>query len=309
MMQYDFCRAHFAVEQQDVGEPGSGWTSWSALAAASMIAFSIGGISSAANAAGVNFAPHRAVYEITLATATAGSGVEGLSGRMVYEVNGSACDGYTQNMRFVSRMTNQENVETINDLRNSSFEDAKATRLRFSSTQFQNDKIAEASQGDAKRVVATGGATVDLTKPKKTRVTLPSDIHFPMQHAAALITAARNGQSLLAANLYDGAEKGDKYYLTSTAIGKKTERGAVKSNASVTGAGRLADVESWPMSISYFEPDQNNIDAVPAYELSIRYYENGVTGDLKIDYGGFAINGVLKELTFLEPSKCESSSQ
>ncbi len=258
-------------------------------------------------AAGVKFAPHRAVYEISLAEATAGAGVEGLSGRMVYEVNGSQCEGYTQAMRFVSRMTNQEGVESLNDLRNSSFEDAKGTQLRFSSTQYQNDKVVEASEGDAARTKASE-ATVDLVKPTKTRVTLPGDIYFPMQHAAALITAARSGKSIIAANLYDGAEKGDKYYLTTTAIGKKTARGVGSANPSVVGADRLAELESWPMAISYFEPGQNNIDAVPAYELSVRYYENGVTGNLKIDYGGFAINGVLKELTFLEQSKCETGS-
>ena len=255
----------------------------------------------------VSFIPHRAIYDISLASSATGSGVEGLTGRMVYEFNGSTCDGYTQTMRFVSRMTNQEGAETINDLRNSSFEDAAASRLRFSSTQYQNDKIAEASQGDAMRGKAGASASVDLVKPAKSRVTLPGDVYFPMQHAAALISAARDGRSMVQANLYDGAEKGDKYYLTTTAIGKKNERGAVQSKASVSGADRLAEFDSWPMSISYFEPGQNKIDAVPTYELSVQYYENGVTGNLKIDYGGFAIAGVLKELTFLEPAKCNSA--
>ncbi len=256
----------------------------------------------------VSFIPHRAIYDISLANSATGSGVEGLTGRMVYEFNGSKCDGYTQTMRFVSRMTNQEGAETINDLRNSSFEDAAASRLRFSSTQYQNDKIAEASQGDAMRGKAGASASVDLVKPAKSRVTLPGDVYFPMQHAAALITAARDGRSIVQANLYDGAEKGDKYYLTTTAIGRKTERSAVKSKASVTGADRLAEFDSWPMAISYFEPGQNKIDAVPTYELSVQYYENGVTGNLKIDYGGFAIAGVLKDLTFLEPAKCNTAN-
>jgi hypothetical protein len=61
------------------------------------------------------------------------------------------------------------------------------------------------------------------------------------------------------------------------------------------------------MTISYFEADKNKVDQTPSYELSFRYFENGVTSDLKIDYGEFAIKGELKELTFLEPSKCPSS--
>ena len=56
-------------------------------------------------------APHRAVYEITLDRSRGGSGVSDMSGRMVYELKGSECEGYTQTMRFVTRMTNQEAID------------------------------------------------------------------------------------------------------------------------------------------------------------------------------------------------------
>ena len=130
-----------------------------------------------------------------MADSTAGSGVSGVSGRMVYELNGSLCDGYTQNMRFVTIMTNQEGTETVSDLRNSSWEEADGKKLRFSSTQYQNDELADASQGDAAR---TKGSTpvvgVDLIKPKKKRVSLPTDVYFPMQHANTLVQAAKSGR-------------------------------------------------------------------------------------------------------------------
>ena len=38
--------------------------------------------------------PHRAVYEITLDKARAGAGMSDLTGRMVYELTGSACEGF-----------------------------------------------------------------------------------------------------------------------------------------------------------------------------------------------------------------------
>ena len=255
----------------------------------------------------VHFAPHRAVYEVTLAGAAPGAGVTGISGRMVYELGGSACEGYTQNMRFVTRMTNQEGIETINDLRSSSWEEVAGKRLRFSSSQFQDDQIAEASQGDATRDKGGTTASVDLVKPAKKRLNLPADVYFPMQHAMTLIKSAKNGEKLLAANLFDGSEKGDKYYATNAVIGKKVEPGAVKSVASLKEGARLAALESWPMSISYFELGKDKQDALPSYELSFRYFENGVTSDLKIDYGEFAIKGELKELTFLDASNCSST--
>ena len=97
----------------------------------------------------VHFQPHRAVYDITFDHATPGSGVADMTGRMVYEMTGSSCGGYAQNMRFVTRMTNQEGVAQVNDLRTSSFEDLAAHQLRFSSSQYENQKLSESSQGSA----------------------------------------------------------------------------------------------------------------------------------------------------------------
>ena len=268
----------------------------------------VSGLAAATASESVAFAPHRAVYEITLAKSVAGSGVVDMSGRMVYELGGSSCEGYTQNMRFVTRMTNQEGADTINDLRTSSWEEMAQHRLRFSTTQYQNDTVTESSQGDAGPAKGGGKPAADLVKPAKKHVSLPADIYFPMQHAAALIQAAKRGDTLLPAKLYDGSEKGEKYYVTTAVIGKKFAPGAIKNAAAFKDAGRLAGLASWPMSISYFEMGQDKVDAPPAYELSFRYYENGVTTDLKIDYGEFAINGDLKEITFHDAGKCADAA-
>jgi hypothetical protein len=268
----------------------------------------VSAVTPVAAADGVAFAPHRAVYEIELSNSTAGSGVADMSGRMVYELNGSTCDGYTQNMRFVTRMTNQDGAETINDLRSSSWEEAGGKRLRFSSSQYQNDKIAEASQGDAMRDAGKPSVSVDLVKPGKKRLRLPEDVYFPMQHAEAVLAAARRGTKIFPANLYDGSENGGKVYATTSIIGKKFAQGPVKEFANFKDAARLSGVDSWPMSISYFELGKNKQDSPPAYEISYRYFENGVTSDLKIDYGDFAIKGTLKDLTFLDVGKCSATA-
>src|SRR5204862_7755420 len=62
-------------------------------------------------------APHRAIYEMSLATARGGTGVTAVSGRMVYELSGWACEGYTQNMRIVTQMENEGGSDIITDLR------------------------------------------------------------------------------------------------------------------------------------------------------------------------------------------------
>lgn len=248
-------------------------------------------------------APHRAIYEMTLAKARGGSSVTQVSGRMVYELTGSQCEGYTQNMRFVTSMANQSGGNTLTDLRSSSWEDGAGKRFRFNSSQFRDEKPTEITAGDATRRNGAG-IKVELTKPGKRDVSIAPDAYFPVQHSIALIEAAKAGKSFFRADLYDGSEKGEKVYDTVSAIGKKTRSKTAKG---VTGkrVERMDNMTAWPVSIAYYEAKSDHRDAVPVYELSFLFLENGVSRDLLIDYGDFAIRGELKEIDFLDPSKCE----
>ena len=255
----------------------------------------------------VVLAPHRAIYDITLDQARGGSGVSDMSGRMVYELTGSACEGYTQNMRFVTRMTNQEGAVSLTDMRSSSWEDALAKSFRFNSTQYRDTKLNETTQGDAARTATDAEGKVELSKPDKMDMPLKRNVYFPIQHSMALIAAARKGDTLFQADLYDGSEKGVKTYATTSYIGKPQPAGHNKKLQVITNADKLDRLRSWPVSISYFEDGAEKKDAVPSYELAFLYFENGVSRRLFIDYGDFAIRGTLKEISFLEPGKCDAS--
>ena len=254
----------------------------------------------------VDFAPHRAVYDITLARAANGSGVADMSGLMVYELVGSRCDGYTQNMRFATRMTTNKGRRQLNDLITSSWEDGRGGRLRFNSSQFQDQKLVQATQGDAGRKQDGGTIDVNLTKPQLRKLALKQGTYFPMQHATELIQSARAGRTLFAAKLYDGSDKGEKVYDTNALIGRVWKPGDKPLSTKAKDAERLIGLSSWPVSISYYEPGSEKLDAVPVYEMSFRYFDNGVTTKLTIDYGDFAIDGKLRELTFLEKVTCDA---
>ena len=132
-------------------------------AAAAILALNAQWPTSPAQAAGegIVLAPHRAVYEMSLAESRGGAGVTQVTGRMVYELTGSACEGYTQNMRFVTRMTSGEGSAQLNDLRSSSFEDSTGKSFRFNSNSYKNEQLTDTTQGDAAR--ETGEVKVELT--------------------------------------------------------------------------------------------------------------------------------------------------
>lgn len=276
----------------------------STLLAGAALAIS-GFVSQEASAAGGPsvLAPHRAVYDIRLDKARAAAGVSELTGRMVYELTGNPCEGYTQNMRFVTQMANQEGKVTVNDMRSSSWEDGASRRLRFSSSQYRDEELSEAAQGDAER--GDGHLRVELEKPQRKKVDVESKALFPIQHSLSLLAAARAGERVFVSDLYDGSEKGEKIYATTAALGAKLPPGYNRELPVAKNADVLDALNAWPVSLSYFEAGKDKDDAVPTYELAFIFFENGVSRKLLIDYGEFSIRGQLNELTFLDPGKCD----
>lgn len=254
----------------------------------------------------VPLAPHRAVYEISLDQARNAASVTEMSGRMVYELTGNACEGYSQSMRFVSRMTGQDGNASVTDMRSSSWEDSLAKTFRFDSSQYKDAKLSETTQGEVARESFSAPGKIDIVRPAKKTTKLGPDVYFPVQHSIALLAAARQGETVFQGDLYDGSEKGEKVYATTTFIGQARPAGHNATLPVVANAAPLDTLRSWPVSISYFESGSEKKDAVPAYELAFVYFENGVSRRLFIDYGDFAIRGTLKDITFLEPSKCEA---
>ena len=276
-------------------------------AAAGALALVAAALPGPVSAAGgdIVLAPHRAVYEMSLATSRGGSGVTAVTGRMVYELTGSVCEGYTQTMRFVTQMVNQGGNTVLTDLRSSSWEEASGKRFRFNSSQFRDEKATDVTAGDAARANASGDVKVELTKPAKKDLSLSSRVYFPVQHSIALLQAASAGKGMFRADLYDGSEKGEKVYDTVSVVGRLRSSGANRKLPLVKNAQVLDTIAAWPVSIGYFEPKSDMQDAVPVYELSFLFFANGVSRKLYIDYGEFAINGVLKDIVFHAPSKCD----
>jgi len=159
---------------------------------------------------GIVLAPHRAVYDMTLAKARGGASIVAVVGRMVYELTGSVCEGYTENMRFVTQMTSQSGDDMVADQRASTWEDGDAKRFRFSSSEFRDGKSTEDTAGDAARLNASDQVKVELSKPGTKNLSLSAGIYFPTQHTIAILTAAKEGKKSFHADVYDGSEKGEK---------------------------------------------------------------------------------------------------
>lgn len=257
-------------------------------------------------AAAVTFAPHRAVYDVTMFRSAPGSGTSDMSGRLVYELRGSACEGYTQDMRFVTTTSSSDGSEQVNDMRSTSFEDPGARIMRFNTSQFQDQKAAEVTKGQAGRKGKDGAVLIELTEPSRKALQLPGSVYFPIQHSLALLGAARAKEPLFVGDIYDGSEKGDKVSATNTMIGRRGTGATDQLPQSVPEAARLKDVPYWPIATAYFERNAGaeTKDQLPNYEMAAHFYENGVSTHLIMNYGDFVLKGEMTELTFLPADPC-----
>lgn len=249
-------------------------------------------------------APHRAIYEFTLGKVRSEKGITALSGRMVYEFTGSACDGYTQTMRFVTRTTAASGTVSVSDQRSTSWEDDTGMRYRFQSSQYRDQKLIEQTAGTATRGEGSEDIRVELTRPQSRKSAVGGAAMFPVQHSIKLLDAARRARSSFTADFFDGSEGGEKTYSVSAQIGKQMAANFNRTLPKVGQADKLDGIASWPVMLSYFEHGSEGKDAVPTYEMGFVIFANGVSRRLVIDNGEYTMKGELSEFKLIDPTPC-----
>ncbi|MTH97714.1 cell envelope integrity EipB family protein [Roseibium sp. RKSG952] len=263
------------------------------------------GLSGTVHAAGapVSLAPHRAVYDMQLGDLGQNSGLAGLSGLMVYDFSGNACDGYSVSFRFVTEFQDANGGTQVTDLRTTSFEAPDAGSYQFLTKIYIDQKLSESTKGEAR--ARNGKKQVELKEPEERSLSIGNTAMFPTEHLKRVISAARSGERFVAADIFDGSETGDKVYTTTSVIGAGRNE-TLPAPANLAGLERALDTAThWPVTIAYFEPLEGlQGEQMPVYQLSFELYENGISRQLKLDYGDFTIEGKLRELEFYDTAPC-----
>jgi hypothetical protein len=257
-------------------------------------------------AGSVKFAPHVAIYDLKLTSSRGKRLLESARGRIVYDFSGSSCEGYSLQFRQVTELDSGEGKASLSDLRTSTWEEGDGKSFRFKSQNFMDDKRISEVDGQADR--AKDKVAVKLSKPNGKKFDA-GKVVFPTEHMRLLIEAARTGQTLLETAVYDGSESGEKIYQSLSVIGKRIDPEKKLEDAAV-GKDALAGLARWPVTISYFDKDAKKGDGelseqTPIYAISFEMYENGVSRELKLDYGDFVINGKMSSLELKPVKACK----
>ncbi len=267
---------------------------------ASAIALSCPGVVAHA-AERVVLAPHRAVYDLKLDSARPSRSVDQATGRIAFDFNGDACEGYALSFRQVTILDSAESGRRQIDVRTTNFEDGDAKMFRFKTQSVLGNRTDERVDGIAERV--DGSYRVQIRQPKPDRFTFGNDVVFPSEHLKRVVSAARQGEKTLNIKVYDGSDDGKQVYDTFAVIGARVAPGSLSSLEAPVQLPELERLARWPVSISYFKVGSGEVS--PAYSISFDLFENGITRALAMDYRDFRMTGELVKLDMLKAGTCE----
>ncbi|WP_198598232.1 EipB family protein [Mangrovicella endophytica] len=191
-----------------------------------MALMAVAGASMAATPAGAaELAPHRAVYELSLATSS--SELVNARGRIAMELKAEGCRSYDLDYRFVAQFQ-QESEVIVTDQQTIASESRSGESYDFSTKTFIDGSPDKEVAGKA--VNAGASTQVILKQPAAKQLDLPLSV-FPMRHTADLVDRAEAGERIVQAKLFDGDDDAQKL-LTTTAIILPIDPAAAANEAS-----------------------------------------------------------------------------
>ena len=239
----------------------------------------------------VPLAAHRAAYDLTL-DKVRDDDVAGARGDMTYEMQDS-CDGWATQQRLTLHVTNRDgqDIEMVTDY--ATWESKDGLHMRFHMRQTTDTAVTEQVDGEATLDGPGAGGTVRYTQPQDKELTLPQGTLFPTAHTAAILAAAVAGEKFIALPIFDGT----------------SDEGAQDSSIVIESWNPpgpapyppLVELPSGRVHIAFFK--RGGGDQSPDYEVSMRYWLNGVADNLSMDFGTFVMQGKLKQFE-LRPPHC-----
>jgi len=256
------------------------------------------GATSALPVEAAGFLPHRAVYDLDLKWTGSDSSISQAGGLYEFEW-AEACDGWTvmQRSRIDVVYSTGDQIDfgwTMN-----SWESRDGTRYRFFIRKLQSGASVEEIRGDARLSEDGKGGVVNFVLPSERQVSLPPGTVFPTLHSLELMRALEDDGLPLWRIVFDGT--GDEgIYGVSAVLARSFEPEQVSTLESPLTVGRRA----WQVELAFFEMGENQ--ELPEQEQTVRLLEDGITDEIELDYGDFALDGRLVEIEALPISECSN---
>lgn len=266
-----------------------------AVVFAAAMSFLVADTAAAAGALAADLTPHRAVYGMNLHSTKPSSGIVGASGTMVYKF-ADACDGWTvENRTALSFAYNEGNqVDTIWEF--VTWESKDGLRYRFHVRSSRDGVVIEEVEGQAKLDGRGQAGTARFRKPQEMTIKLPKGTLFPTEHTLRAIQHAEAGNKVFLRTIFDGTGTDGPFEVNAIIGARQAGNGSGESEQLVRGA------PSWRMNMAFYPAAAK--DALPDYEVGLRYFSNGIAKDVIQNFGDFALRAQLDKLEPLPKPDC-----
>jgi len=244
----------------------------------------------------VELLPHRAVYRMSLISATRGSEVVAADGAMFYRF-AQACDGWTIENRTYLRLTYENGADAETVWNYASWEANDGLGFRFHARYDQDGRIIERLEGEADLSGKGAAGTARFVRPAEKVIMLPKGTLFPTEHLRKLIDAAAAGGGGLAEIVFDGASL-DNPFLVNALLGPLPKADA----DALTAATGLEPAAVWWTRMAFFP--YYSLKALPEFEIGAEYRADGVADSITQHFDEFSLKVRLKELEVLPAPDC-----
>ncbi len=259
----------------------NGWKSFGSFGAALIVLTGM----SPEIAGSAELLSHRAIHDLKMTRAETQSGISNVEGRVVLEWQ-KVCEGFTLEQRMVLETQLVEGPVRVSDFHYSTWESADGLKFRFSMRYEIDGSVIDEVVGQAQLEEPGGVGKAVFSKPDGATLDLPKGTIFPSEHTLRVIQAARAGKTMHRNVLFDGSLSDGLFNVVSL-IGRLTSESGTERPVRAA----IGEHKSWPIRLAFFKYGPE--DTLPDYEMSVRLYDNGVSGDLLLDYKEFALKGSL----------------
>ncbi|MEE8506715.1 MAG: DUF1849 family protein [Kiloniellales bacterium] len=243
------------------------------------------------------FAPHRAVYELTLGQTRANGTMSQARGTLEFEW-ADVCTGWTVSQRTQVRMATTEGQVIDFGWTLSALEAKDGLGYRFFIRRFNADGSTENLRGEARLRGPGQGGLATFSSPEGREIALPKGTLFPTAHSLLLMRAAGEGDMPLWRTVFDGS--GDEGLFGVNAAVSQT---IAPDDAVGIDSPLIRGQKSWRLHLAYFGMDETVSE--PQHEQNLRLFANGVVDELLLDYGDFALVARLQSLDALPELECK----
>ena len=245
-------------------------------------------------------ASHQAVYDISLASTKGGAaGVVNARGKMSYSIQ-KVCDQWqTESVFSLDVGYEMIGLDTTNWKQTTR---EKTDGCLFEFDVFVRERGQDRKDLSGKALCADNKKALRLSLPVKSEAVFPSSVAFPVQQTVRLLDAAEAGKNRVSSYVYDGTRPEALYSMNAMISSAEN----FKSEEAKGDTDLVKKKKAYRFDAAFFEEfvDKKSQDGTPQYEVSLYYYDNGISDKIEQDFGSYRLRSTLVNLKKLPEIPC-----